>query len=109
VRLLGRFGAEIAEIVKDAPGARAIDGSIALWSELRHAARSEGVVTLSDLLLRRVRLGLLLPNAGLSVMPEVRAIAQAELGWDDARWAREEAAYLQTWRAAYAAPSSNAS
>jgi glycerol-3-phosphate dehydrogenase len=31
-----------------------------LWAELRWAARSEGVVHLDDLLLRRVRLGLLL-------------------------------------------------
>ena len=55
------------------------DGSIALWSELRLAARSEAVVTLADLLLRRVRLGLLLPNAGLDQVAKIRAIAQPEL------------------------------
>ena len=62
---LGRFGSEITDLVAAEELARAIPGSIALWSELRIAARSEAVVTLSDLLLRRVRLGLLLPNAGL--------------------------------------------
>lgn len=102
VRLLGRFGAEIGEIVRDADGCRPIEGSVALYSELRHAARAEGVVTLSDLLLRRVRLGLLLPQGALDRMSEIRAIAQPELGWDDARWEAEAARYEETWRAAYA-------
>lgn len=104
VRLLGRFGPEIAAVIADAGECRHIDGSIATWSELRHAAREEGVVTLSDLLLRRVRLGLLLPNGGLDHVARIRAIVQAELGWDDGRWDREEAAYRKTWKRAYGAP-----
>lgn len=104
VRLLGRFGAEAAEIAADRELARHIDGSIALYSELRHAARSEGVVTLADLLLRRVRLGLLLPHGGADQMAKIRAIAQPELGWDDATWAREEAEYRRVWARAYGVP-----
>lgn len=92
-RLLGRFGAEAADLAADTANAQPIDGSVALWSELRHAARSEAVVTLPDLLLRRVRLGLLLPRGGLDLLPRIRRLAQPELGWDDARWDREEAAY----------------
>ena len=102
VRLLGRFGAEAGEVVADASEAVRIDGSIALWSELRHAARSEGIVKLSDLLLRRVRLGLLLPNGGLDHVARIRTIVQEELGWDDATWAREETDYRKTWKKAYA-------
>ncbi len=102
LRLLGRFGAEIADIAEDRGGAHRIPGTIALWSELRHAARSEGVVTLSDLLLRRVRLGLLLPRGGLDLISQIRAVAQPELGWDDAKWDAELAAYRQTWSKAYA-------
>jgi glycerol-3-phosphate dehydrogenase len=102
LRLLGRFGVEVGEITADREGASRIPGSIALWSELRHAARAEGVVTLSDLLLRRVRLGLLLPKGGLDLIDEIRAIAQPELGWDDARWDAELASYQQTWKKAYA-------
>jgi glycerol-3-phosphate dehydrogenase len=101
VRLLGRFGAEIGALLRDKANAHAIDGSIALWSELRYAARDEAVVTLSDLLLRRVRLGLLLPNGGLDEVAKIRAVAQPELGWDDAKWEREEAAYRKTWQLAY--------
>ena len=102
LRLLGRFGAEVTDITADRAGCHRIDGSIALWSELRHAARAEGVVTLSDLLLRRVRLGLLLPNGGLDLIGRVRAVAQPELGWDDAKWDAEVASYTTTWKKAYA-------
>lgn len=102
LRLLGRFGSEVVDITADRQGCHRIDGSIALWSELRHAARAEGVVTLSDLLLRRVRLGLLLPNGALDLIGEIRAIAQPELGWDDAKWEAEVASYTTTWKKAYA-------
>jgi glycerol-3-phosphate dehydrogenase len=101
LRLIGRFGAEITDIVGDSKGAAHIDGSIALWSELRHAAKDEAVVTLADLLLRRVRLGLLLPNGGLDLEAKIRAVAQPELGWDDAKWAREVERYRTTWKKAY--------
>jgi glycerol-3-phosphate dehydrogenase len=104
VRLVGRFGAEVSAIAADKELATNIPGAVALWSELRMAAREEAVVTLADLLLRRVRIGLLLPNAGKEQLAEVRRIAQPELGWDDARWEREEQAYLATWTKAYAAP-----
>jgi glycerol-3-phosphate dehydrogenase len=101
LRLLGRFGAEVGEIVAYREGCHRIDGSIALWSELRHAARAEGCVTLADLLLRRVRLGLLLPNGGLDLVAKIRAVAQPELGWDDAKWDEELARYKDTWSKAY--------
>ena len=32
------------------------------------------------------------------------AIAQPELGWDDARWAAEEVAYTRLWKEAYSVP-----
>ena len=104
VRLLGRFGRDIVDVLADKKLAKPIDGSIAIWSEMAHAARTEAVVTLSDLLLRRVRLGLLLPNGGMDEMTKIRAIAQPELGWDDTRWEAEEKAYRATWNAAYSVP-----
>jgi glycerol-3-phosphate dehydrogenase len=68
-----------------------------LWAEVRWAARAEAVAHLDDLLLRRVRLGLLLPEGGRRHLARIRAIAQPELGWDDAGWAREVEAYLALW------------
>jgi glycerol-3-phosphate dehydrogenase len=72
-----------------------------IWAELRWAAREEGVLHLSDLLLRRVRLGMLLPDVAAGVMDRVRAIVQPELGWDDATWQRELFDYRTTWQKYY--------
>jgi glycerol-3-phosphate dehydrogenase len=51
-----------------------------------------------------VRLGLLLPRGGADFLQRIRAVAQPELGWDDARWEAEERAYLETWARRYAMP-----
>jgi len=102
-RLLGRYGVDAPALVAAAQTGelKGIPGTDSLWAELRWAARDEGVVHLEDLLLRRVRLGLLLPQGGVSVLERVRAIVQPELGWDDARWESEAAAYAELWKRAY--------
>lgn len=105
-RLLGRYGADAAALVQVAqPGElEPIPGVAALWAELRWAARAEAVVHLDDLLMRRVRLGLLLPHGGLALLPRIRAICQPELGWDDDAWQAEEDAYLALWQQHYSLP-----
>jgi glycerol-3-phosphate dehydrogenase len=105
-RLLGRYAADTPALLAAAqPGEFSfIPGTQILWAELRWAARAEGVVHLEDLLLRRVRLGLLLPGGGGALLPQIRAICLAELGWNDARWQREESAYLALWQACYSLP-----
>jgi glycerol-3-phosphate dehydrogenase len=105
-RLLGRYGADAPTLVAAAqPGElEVIPGTTTLWAELRWAARAEAVVHLDDLLLRRVRLGLLLPEGGAAIMSRIRWICQGELGWDDARWAAEEAAYRALWQRCYSLP-----
>jgi glycerol-3-phosphate dehydrogenase len=104
-RLLGRYGMDAPALIAAAqPGElAAIPGTQTLWAELRWAARAEAVCHLDDLLLRRVRLGLLLPQGG-AALTRVRAICQPELGWDDARWQAEEAAYRALWREHYSLP-----
>jgi glycerol-3-phosphate dehydrogenase len=105
-RLLGRYGADAPALIQAAePGELVlIPGTQALWAELRWAGRAEGVVHLDDLLLRRVRLGLLLPGGGEALLPDIRRICQPELGWDDARWQAEVEEYLRLWRAHYSLP-----
>ncbi len=105
-RLLGRYGADAPALVAAAQPDELtlIPNTPYLWAELRWAARAEGVIHLEDLLLRRVRLGLLLPEGGKSFLPRIRAICQAELGWEDARWEAEEAAYLDLWHRCYNLP-----
>jgi glycerol-3-phosphate dehydrogenase len=102
-RLVGRHGADAGPLLAAGKelGAEKIDDTPALWAELLWAAKTEGAVHLDDLLLRRVRVGLLGKDGGKAEMPRIRAIAQPELGWDDARWVREEARYLDMWSGCY--------
>jgi glycerol-3-phosphate dehydrogenase len=106
LRLRGRHGAEAPALVAAARPEEltAVPDTSTLWVELRWAARHEHVVHLDDLLLRRVRLGLLLPDGGAAHLPALRALCQQELGWDDARWESEARAYLTLWRTHYGLP-----
>ena len=103
LRLLGRYGPEAVETLAGVPTTERekIAATPYLWAELRQAACCEGIVHLSDLLLRRVRLGLLLPDGGVDLLDRIRSIVQHELGWDDLRWDQEAAAYIQLWQTAY--------
>jgi glycerol-3-phosphate dehydrogenase len=105
-RLLGRYGHDARALVAAAEDGELalIPGTTALWAEVRWAARAEGVVHLDDLLLRRVRVGLLLPAGGAGNHDRLRAICQEELGWDDATWENEWTAYQTRWHAGYGLP-----
>ncbi len=102
-RLFGRFGGEAKELFQLAKQdeMRQIESLPSIWAEVRWAAASEGVVHLDDLLLRRVRIGLLLPEGGKSVLSRVRQVAQPELGWSDTLWEKEETRYWKIWRTFY--------
>jgi glycerol-3-phosphate dehydrogenase len=105
-RLVGRYGAEAPALIAAARQSELtpIPGTQAFWAELRWAARAEGVIHLDDLLLRRVRLGLLLPKGGLKEMRAIRGICQAELGWNHTRWEAEQSRYLQLWNEHFRLP-----
>jgi len=102
-RLFGRFGGEAEKLLQSAKMSelRQIGSLPTLWAEIRWAAASEGVVHLDDLLLRRTRIGLLLPEGGKSILSLIRQIAQPELGWSDSCWEKEESRYWKIWRAFY--------
>jgi len=105
-RLAGRYGFEAEEVFHCAAGGELdrVPGTDTLWAELRWAARNEAVVHLEDLLLRRSRLGLLLPEGGKAHFHHVRRICREELGWDGERWEEEEERYGSLWRRCYAVP-----
>jgi glycerol-3-phosphate dehydrogenase len=106
-RLAGRHGADAPELVAAAADRyelAPIPGTSEPWAAIRWAARAEGVVHLDDLLLRRVRLGLLLPDGGAAHLPRIRSLVAAELGWDEARWDAEETGYRALWARDHAPP-----
>jgi len=102
-RLIGRYGANAIELVKSASERelQPISSSPTLWAELRWAARSEGVVHLDDLLLRRVRLGLLLPAGGFYEIDKIREIVKDELNWNEDKWIEEQERYRNIWNTCY--------
>ncbi|HHM8954126.1 TPA: glycerol-3-phosphate dehydrogenase C-terminal domain-containing protein, partial [Pseudomonas aeruginosa] len=105
-RLAGRYGRDLVRLKRlvDTFGTDCVGASETLWAELAFAAEAEMVLHLDDLLLRRTRLGLLLPGGGAAYLPRIRALCQARLGWDDPRWEREQQAYLDLWRRHYSLP-----
>jgi glycerol-3-phosphate dehydrogenase len=105
-RLIGRFGADAAPLIAsiDRDEMELIPGTPFIWAELIWSARIEGVVHLDDLLLRRVRLGLLHDDGGAELLPAIESICRRELGWDETRWASEVDAYMRLWKEAYELP-----
>jgi glycerol-3-phosphate dehydrogenase len=103
LRLLGRYGSSAAALIETSQSGEldSIGGSLSTWAELRWAAHNEAVVHLDDLLLRRVRLGLLLPKGGLNHSERIRAIVQDALGWDYPTWEKELARYAALWQKSY--------
>ncbi|WEF33749.1 glycerol-3-phosphate dehydrogenase/oxidase [Pseudoduganella chitinolytica] len=105
-RLAGRHGRAAAALVKAAEEGELalVPGTQTPWAELRWAARCEAVQHLDDLLLRRTRIGILTKHGGSHLLERVRAICQPELGWSDARWSAETAAYAALWQRHYGLP-----
>lgn len=105
-RLLGRYGADIIALAEAAPAEQLqlIPGTQTLWLELAWAAASEQVQHLDDLLLRRTRIGLLVPNGALAYMPRIRELCQSALTWDAEHWAREIVRYKKIWQSCYSLP-----
>jgi glycerol-3-phosphate dehydrogenase len=100
-RLSGRHGTSASALAAGDRAFERIEDTEFLWAELRHAARHEQVVHLDDLLLRRVRIGLLLPQGGAALLERIRRETQQLLGWEDTQWRQETDRYSELWRHAY--------
>ena len=104
--LLGRYGMGAFEIVGNArpEDLDTIPGTRTLWAELPYTARNESIRHLSDLMLRRVRIGLLLPWGGKAYLRRIRGLLSPVLAWDRKRWSMEVDLYLNQWSRAYSLP-----
>lgn len=100
LRLCGRYGAAAEALLREASAEELepIEGTPYSWAELRWALRHESVVHLDDLLMRRTRIGLVMPQGGSDLLAELLDLCWAELGWDEARCAEEEARYRAYWQ-----------
>ena len=105
-RLQGYYGPDLNQLVASGPMEPVAPDHHwdLLWAELLWACEAEDVRHLDDLLLRRTRLGLILPEGGKALLPAIKRRCQAALGWDDRHWAEEETRYLGIYRSAYSLP-----
>ena len=105
-RLYGRYGSAADIIVKTAKvrDLAIIAGTHTLWAELTYVAQNEQIRHLGDLLLRRVRIGLLTPQGGKAYLKRVRKLCKKVLPWNRRRWKKEIDQYLAQWNHAHALP-----
>ena len=99
-RLIGRYGEGAKEILKDsgADDLSYIPGTNTVWAEIRYAAKHEAVRHLDDLLLRRVRIGLITPEGGKEHIGRIKKLCAPVLPWDEGKWDAEINMYLEKWR-----------
>lgn len=102
-RLRGRYGTRLGEVLAAGP-LEPVGETDTLMAELVWSAGNEAVIHLDDLMLRRTRLGLLLPEGGRPWLPAIREHCQPVLKWSDERWQQEEERYLKLWHEAYSLP-----
>jgi len=109
-RVVGRYGDKAADLFNEAlpEDLYLIPGTHILWAELPFLARREHVRHLTDLLLRRVRIGLLTPNGGLGYMDRIRRCCEPHFNWDTSRWNQEIERYREHWNHALAPPKPSA-
>jgi glycerol-3-phosphate dehydrogenase len=105
-RLYGRYGKAANDLVKKAASEdlELIPDTHTLWAELPFVAAHEQVRHLSDLLLRRVRLGLLTPQGGKIHIKRIQKLCRPVLSWNRKRWKKEIHQYFVQWNHSYATP-----
>ncbi len=105
-RLLGRYGNGAEKLVREASpeDLELIPDTPTIWAELPYASKYEHVRHLADLLLRRVRIGLILPGGAKNHMQRIRSLCEHTLGWDDERWEKEQDDYRKIIQRNYAPP-----
>ena len=107
-RLQGFYGLQLdalLELAHDDDLAYVTDSNT-IWAEIRFATHYEQVIHLDDLLLRRTRLGLILPQGAMTplISARLKQICQQELGWDEQKWQQEVERYTDLWQRYYHLP-----
>ena len=105
-RIYGRYGKLAETIIGNAAAddLKRIPGTDTLWAELPMVAKTERIRHLSDLLLRRVRIGLLMPYGGSEHLDRIQRLCAPMLPWDKARWQEERQRYVRHWEYAHGIP-----
>ncbi|WP_201542458.1 glycerol-3-phosphate dehydrogenase/oxidase [Psychrobacter faecalis] len=107
-RLQGFYGRQLDTLLELAheDDLAYVTDSNTIWPEIRFAARHEQVMHLDDLLLRRTRLGLILPHGAMTplISARLKQICQQELCWNEQKWQQEAQRYQNLWQRYYHLP-----
>lgn len=111
-RLSGRYGIRALDVVankrlsetKISDVEASIGYSDVSWTELEWAVKNESVVHLDDLMLRRTRLGNVMPNMSETQWSKIQMLFAEHQGWDEPRWQTELSRYQKLWRNSYSLP-----
>ncbi len=106
-RLFGRYGKKAISIAANArpEDLVLVPGTHTLWAEIPVAAQTERIRHLTDLLLRRVRMGMLLKEGGRQHLERIRELCEPVLPWDAGRWDEELQMYMDYVNTALRVPS----
>lgn len=106
IMMAGKLGQDVNEFFNesDADQLSSIESIPSLWAELTWAAKHEAVLHLDDLLLRRVRLGILLKNGGIAHLERIKHLTSEALKWSDEQWKAEISRYKSIWQKNYDIP-----
>ena len=105
-RLIGRHGHHARALLRESEPAalEVVPGTATPWAELHWALRHEQVRFLDDLLLRRTRLGLLLPAGAAALLPRLEPVAREALGWSAGEWRDQRERYARIIALSYSVP-----
>ncbi len=104
-RLAGRYGRETIAMLREAApeDLLPVPGTGTYWIEILRGAR-EGVRHLDDLLLRRVRIGLLRADGVIELLDEIEKRCGPLLDWSNQRWHEERIRYRGILERSYGLP-----
>jgi glycerol-3-phosphate dehydrogenase len=105
--LVARHGTEasaVASLGAELDLLRPLGSGPAIEAEVAWAARAELARSLDDVLSRRLRASMIMPDRGASVAPRVDELVGRELGWDPAGREARVAEYLAGARREYDLP-----
>jgi len=74
------------------------------WAEIEWAIKHESVQHLDDLMLRRTRLGNVMPNLDSQSWSKIKHLMMHHLGWSESVWHDELERYLKLWNENYSLP-----
>ncbi|MBF0118682.1 MAG: glycerol-3-phosphate dehydrogenase/oxidase [Desulfobacterales bacterium] len=102
-RLSGRYGKGAINLIEnsDPKDLSIIPGTNTIWAEIPFTSKNENIRHLSDLFLRRTRIGLLTDEGGLPYIDKIKGLCAKIIPWDEERWQQEINMYRELWEKNY--------